>query len=458
MDIIAFTNKFHEIEINHGFYEMTDNNNLAYWDIVRPDIFNTIYHDLAQFKVSNTKDRKNNLIRATTKIISYLIGYIRYNLKLNFTKFNFIFFVASRNIHESGKAIDLISEDYLRCIGNESLLIESVSEMVKNNVFNTTIDYNLHFKEKIRSLFRKLTNNSKKSENHKVANILHEHFQVNINLDNEISKIIESHNTLVRHYTKLFKKTKPKAVFVVQNGIRKAIFQSANNLNITTIELQHGYIGYVHPSYSYPRSIKSGELITLPTHFFTFSEFWTEKINFPVRQIIPMGNSINSKEYTPVQREYDLTFIFAHIYTTIFESVIDDLLEKKYTGKICIKLHPNQANERVPLMEKYKKIKDIEIVYNEFTMREILLKSKCVLGVQSTSIYEALYFGSILVLILRNSNYKLHEDIFHHENVHLVDNADDIIGNVDLVVKSTKGFPIFQPFNNQSFNSFISSL
>lgn len=456
MDIIYFTDKFQEIEIENDFFNEIDENGICYWDLVRHDVFYLIYNDISNLERLKQIEKKKLLGKELLKIINILWGYLIFNYKIYFNKYKYILFIASRNKTKEGQAIDLISKDIIYAITESKLIIESVNENNRNNFFPKILDYKLLLKVRIGHFFNKIL--IKKQKTYTIATILTKEFNCTLDLNAEITSRIINHKIQLKHYLNLFQKTKPKAIFVVQNGICKAIFEAANKLSIRAIELQHGYIGYVHPAYSYPKSINPGDLNTLPSDFFSFSDFWTSKLNFPVKQIFPIGNSYNSNKPLQIKKEYDLTFIFADVYTNIFLPIIDDLLNKEYDGTICIKLHPNQLQDVVSITYKFSKNSNVIVLTNEYSMSEVLNKSKAIVGIQSTSLYEAIHIGGIKIYVLKRNDYRLHKDIFEFNNVFLIDNADEILDNTECSSYSINNENMFDTFNIHVFNQFMSNL
>ena len=339
MDILEFTDKFQKIESENSFFSEKDSEGILYWDLVRHDVFYLLYFKVCNTKLLDSVNEKKSKVDMLYTLIGNLWGYINFNLKTS-RKYKYICFATSRNKDADGKNIDFVSNDILNIIHGDSLVIESFNKDLSENRHRSVYNYGLlinSYKWRLKSKLSKKTINK-----YKIAEILREEFNVDLDLTRDINAIITNYKISKSHYLRLFAKVKPKAIFLVQNGIQKGLFEAANKLNIRVIELQHGLIGYVHPIYSYPNIIQSGKLETFPDTFFSFSDFWTSNLNFPVKNIIPMGNNFYAKKTVNESKEYDLTFIFANIYSDDLLQFVDSLLKNCYKGKICIKLHPNQ--------------------------------------------------------------------------------------------------------------------
>ena len=449
MDIIEFTDKFQKIEIDNKFFEEKDSNDLLYWDIARYEIFNQIYYELTGIKIPGNeikKDKTKNL----KYIINFIFGYIILRFRL-FYKYKYIFFTLARNIDEKGKSIDIISQDYISHINKQCLIIDSfATKETKNYGINKSVyNYGLMAEQYFSRVIKKIKRNNRTNK-YVISEVLKREFNVILNIDHIISEALSFYIISKSYYQKLFNNVKPKAVFLVQGGIQKGLFSAAKNLNIHVIELQHGRIGYVHPAYSYPTQIKHEDLSTLPDTFFSFSNFWTKKINYPVKNILPVGNNLYA---------FDITFIFANIYTNDLLKVINELLLKKYKGQICIKLHSNQLFEAEFIRTLYKDHDTIHVIGIENSMREVLSISKSIVAIQSTSVYEALHNG-LKVFIVKEKDYMTHQDIFDNPNVCIVNSIDDILDAIsnDFIVSHESKSNIFNSFNENMFLKFLNDL
>ncbi|MNT17733.1 hypothetical protein D3C72_1529060 [compost metagenome] len=213
----------------------------------------------------------------------------------------------------------------------------------------------------------------------------------------------------------------------------------------------------MHPAYSYPDTIQSGELKTFPNTFFSFSDFWTGNLNYPVKNIIPMGNNFYAKRTVNESKEYDLTIIFANIYSNDLLYFIDSLLKDDYKGTICIKLHPNQFEEFNIITSLYEAYDTIEVIASQRSMGEILSVSRAIFAIQSTAVYEALHY-KVKVYLYKIKDYLTHQDVIDNPNVYLVENAVDVseLDKNDFI--DSEECIMFEPFKEGMFNDFIKKM
>jgi len=453
MNIIEFTDKFQKIEIENKFFEEQNSKGIFYWDLVRHDVFYLLYYKVCDTKLLPVVHEEKSKLTMLSTLFGNVRGYINFNIKTT-RNYKYICFVTSRNKDADKKDVDYISDDILRVIQADSFVIESFNKDIINR-YKSIFDFGLlmtTYKARLKEKFVKKT-----PETYKISEILKHEFNVSIDLTNDINALIINYKISTEYYSSLFKKTRPKAIFMVQNGIQKGLFEAANKLNIPVIELQHGLIGYVHPAYSYPDTLQPGNLKTLPNTFFSFSDFWISNLNYPVKKIIPLGNNFYSKTIVTQLKKYDLTFIFANIYSEDLIKFIDVLLQERYKGKICIKLHPNQFNEFHTITSLYAAHDTIEVIASQRSMAEILSVSKAIFAIQSTAVYEALHY-KVKVYLYKIKDYLTHQDVIGNPNVYLVENVRDVIDFDANSFIDSEVYTMFEPFNEKVFNDFIHNL
>ncbi len=266
-----------------------------------------------------------------------------------------------------------------------------------------------------------------------------------------------SEKTFYKHLLKLLK---PKIIFVIQSGPQQAIFRVARDENIPIIELQHGNVYYSHISYSYPANISKDQL-SIPNYFFAFSEFWKKKIEntYPVEEIIVSGNS-DASSMPNFEKIYDVTFVTNSKYTPQFIDLIKGLREKGYQGRICLKLHPHQIKELSQIKRRLfdRGLIDIDIILVEYNIKDIISKSRNMVMIHSTTIYEALDAG-VNVYLYKDGLHAGLEDIFSHPLISLFNDSTDLINLIskkgNCGSKEISGYRFFEPFHKDTVKGII---
>ncbi|MFI5451820.1 hypothetical protein ACHMWN_06640 [Pedobacter sp. UC225_61] len=446
MDIVEFTKKIHELEVKHNFFGFKDKNDLAYWDVVRHDVFYTIYFELAEINGVG----KALHINGVSKLIS-IYNNIWHALKLNFKlkKYSNLCFVASRYKNEKNENIDYAIKDIIDIIKEDQTLI-----LETNIRFNQPYYYKSVFNVGLTmaSYLERLIKKTKVDNTYRVSEILENHFGLKLDLNPFIKSLIIKYNIEYRYYKNLLGQVKPEKIFVVQNGIQKALFKVAHDVNIPLFEVQHGLVSFIHPAYDYPKSLNLSHLGSFPKYFLSFSNFWKNNINYPVQEKIVIGNNFFAKKLSKQIKQFELTIITADIYSKDINASLHVLLENGYEGNIALKLHPNQYVEKEIIKDEFAKYKNVKVLYNEITIKELLQISKAILAVQSTCVYEALDMN-IKVLLYKIKDYKTHEDIFDNANVYQISNFNEIKQYLKRNYIFEQDACFFEPFNQSVFLS-----
>lgn len=431
--------------MKEGLFELKTTDGIYFWDIIRHDAFYFIFRDCLSSQPEQKKDIKTKIsklsISKITDAFKNLLGDYKYFYENR--KQKYVFFKCSRNFID-GKKIDIISDDYLKILGDKCFIIETFGNPRDSDCF---FNSPLNYKKKINKLFKK------KVENYYIDEIINNTFGVDIHLDDFIRNSIGDFRLEKTYYRKLLKKINPLAVFFVQNGIQKALIYSCSELGTPSIELQHGIINYCHPAYSYPKGIekyKQNEVI-ISDLLFGFSDYWIKNVNYPVKESISMGNTHYSIPSSSIyQKQNEITFLSADIYQKKIEIYINYMLEKEPNTKINLKLHPNQKNERNEICEKYSKYKNINIYYDEVTLNELFKRSRAVIVVTSTAAYEAIQFGCNVGIIRDTLSYDI-EDLFDHPNVIVLDEPADLFIKYKNAPINTVFFDVFNKYKVKDF-------
>jgi len=446
MNILECTIKFQEMEMSHGLFELKTFDGIYFWDIVRYDVFYFIFRDNLNDKPKPNKVIPNKSNRSKiTEGLKNLVGDFKYLHKNTGKKY--LFLKCSRNLIND-KETDIISADYLKIIGEDCFVIEIYGNSTGKNSFLNSV---LRYKKKINILFKK------KAENYDIDKVINNTFKLDLHLDDFIASRVENFRIERSYYRKLLKKLKPKAAFFVQDSSQKALVYCCRELGKPSIELQHGIINNCHQGYSYPKAIEkyNENEVVVPEVLFAFSDYWINNVNYPVREAIAMGNTYYSiPNCATLKNDKEITFISADIYEAKIEVYLDYLLEKEADFKINLKLHPNQKGQIDEIAKKYSKYKNVKVYYNEINLHELFKTSKVVVLVTSTAAYEAIQFGCCVGIIRDDASFDI-EDLFHHENVIVLDNPKDLFNKDKKEIINTV---FFDEFSQENMKSFIKSI
>jgi hypothetical protein len=448
IDILDYTKKFHDFEEKENLFNLSEHD-LLYWDVIRYHVFYNIYFKLNNIKLS-TQNNQRKKARFTSKIY-HIFKFYFYTF---FKTTDYLFFTASRNINKDGLVYDINLEEIIENTPSKKLIIEtyplSNTPLKYNCIFNYGLVINLFINNKFNLSKNKIFN-----LNSLIEKLIVE-FDVEI-ITTEFNVYINNFFIEYNYYKNLFKKLKPKTIFLTQNGTLRGLFFAAKELKITTVEMQHGLLGFYHPSYSYPQFIAQNSLKTVPDYFFSYGTHWTNNLNYPVIQSLPIGNSIMAKKVEKGDAKYDIVILYSDGYYAFLNLLLEEFNTMQLEYNLCIKLHPSLFSKYAEIAAHFSENPKIEVIKNELSVDQLFGITKTVLAIQSTSVYQALH-NNIPVFIYKRVDYKIHEDVFSNENVILVDSGKDIedfFESKNLLKTKTSNADYFHNFNSQKFSAFI---
>lgn len=447
MTLIDFIKRIEELEIRKELFSIRDRHGVYYWDLIRYEFTIRLYRHLVKTELISPV-----LKRDWKKSFSYAFNqYFAFKSAIRLGPRKYVFFTFSRHRNDEGLYTDVASRDVLQEIKDDTLIIDLYFKEGIRYEFPVVCNLPLRIALKVGLYKRKLRLSGDNNEFYLIADILKEEFKVEgLDLNSMIRDFLLFYRIERKSYLKLLKRVRPEAVFFVQPGPQKAMIQAAEQLRIPTIELQHGLINNMHLMYSYTKGHKYSGLASLPTAFISFSDFWLKNTYFPVEKSFSVGNSFFSNHIKKSDHVYDLTIISSIIHSADMMSLIDDMQKKGFAGRMCLKLHPNQLNEMDHIRSHYNFNEQVQVVYNEFTIKQLLSVSNAILAIQSTTVYEALQ-ADVKVFIYKVKDYSMHEDVFFNKNVYLISSSEELISNLDNKFLQDEGNVFFNKFSKDEF-------
>jgi len=202
-------------------------------------------------------------------------------------------------------------------------------------------------------------------------------------------------------HEKLFKKWKPKVIFIDDasyGSINSAIIKCAKEMGIKVGEFQHGIVTKAHLAYHYGDEIKNSVEYSFytPDYFLTYGDYWNKQVYGPFKTIT-IGNP-HFWEHFSAQR-YKKRKINKKTILIVSQGTVTDmmvtltkklskLLGNKYI--IIFRLHPRETFKDInKKLYKHKNIK----INKKGDIYKLIARSDFVVGVYSTTIFEAYCFG-----------------------------------------------------------------
>jgi len=253
-------------------------------------------------------------------------------------------------------------------------------------------------------------------------------------LEVDIRELIEERLIKSRAKQPLFdvflQRVDPEAVLLTCSYGQEAFVKACNANSIPVIELQHGTIDPFHPGYSYPESRTK---LFFPDYLFVWGEFWKNGIEYPIPKdsVVPVGyphQEKQSRAYDGTEAEEQILFISQPTEAKeMSEFAVQLASDDRFSSKVIYKIHPKRYDDwrdHYPALETA----DIRVIDSDSPpLYELLAKSRAIVGVSSTVIYESFHFGPE-VYLLNVPTVGVMEWISHLDHVHMVDSVDDLIG------------------------------
>jgi len=379
---------FFHFEKENELFARKNKEGIYIWDIIRYEV----YVGLLRGKAITDPPIK----RTASAYLSLLSDLLSLSGHLFRGKYKYIFFTASRNRTKEGLFYDQHAEDTLALLRNDALILENFERDRHRSAYKRYL-YNRIV------IFRRFIAWFLRNEDYSdLLALISRRFDSHNLSGKRLNQLVKYFRIEYAYYKWLFKRKQARAVFITQNGIQKGLFAAARDLHIPVIEFQHGLIEPEHIAYNYSKDIDYlPSQLYLPLYFFTFSEYWTRSLNYPVRQVIPAGNTAlyNSRYVTAgSQQGAGLVVVSADVYGQDLKALVMDFLQYNKTTPVYFKLHPNQFHEEDLYKTAFKGHDNVKVISREQNMHELISMASAVVVIKSTAVYEALHMRRIGII------------------------------------------------------------
>lgn len=415
MEQFDFHSKFLSFEKENNLFELRDDLGTHFWDLIRFDVYINLMWDYRRLppRTQSFKSKVGLLLKKAASAIRFT---------QNTKKCDNFFFLASRN--RTGRK--LFDQNAISIVNQftetQRFILESYLSADDDTLLGDSI-YNFP-----QQVARRLFKSKSKFDYSSVVSQVQGAFGGNTLSAEALRQLVNNYYSDFQFFTNLFRKHQIKRVFVTQNGIQKGLFAAAKSLGLATYEFQHGIVDEGHLAYNYPIMQYADDSIILPDVIFSLSTFWFKNMYMPGVNLFPIGNDYFSNNIAPVKDgEGAITVVSADVFGIQLTNFLLASLSVGVPGEceIFFKLHPNQYHEKAHFEHEFRNYPKVKIVTNEHTIYTLLELSHTILTIQSTAVYEALQAGRKVVL-LKQSSYRRHRNVFSNPYVHLVDNVEEL--------------------------------
>lgn len=468
---------FLKIEKEKNFYDR-EVLGIKYWEFIRFGVF----HEILVRKTNAT-----NLLKATKPkgIKTYLLNLKYIKKYLGFSKpshADILIISHPRRVKQNNKFYNIFTDpvveglsDEYKCVTLEepcwcSLTASKTSHFFPvetQDIFFTDL-YELSFllKKKLFMLFhhRKYKQVAKEVDN--MLGFFNDRYNINLEATrwHFIDKIIYNY-IMKAKWTKVIQTINPKAVILhyFPTTFKGIIINICNEMNIPTIELQHGVITRSDPPEH--KTYDVNDCFNVPKYLFAFGNklvdrkfLTTREKNIKLVGFPFLEKKVNAKYELPAQLKENEKYILIVSQDIIgkemseFASELATLLRKKKEYKIIYKYHPNEVNLDYECLKKdniitIKNFGEEIYKYQYFSLVQI--------GVYSTSLYEGLAFGlpTIILKNLTNANQTIETLSFMKKGVYAVENPSQAFKVINSMLEQPKTADVEQLWKKNSMNN-----
>ena len=300
-----------------------------------------------------------------------------------------------------------------------------------------------------------------------------------------IRKRIDKIKKIKLYYSNILKTIKPKIGFIVNyyGDDQMAFTLACNELNIPTVDIQHGVQGEFHLSYGNWFKIPPTGYTQIPNYFWVWSQ--EEKKNIDewcfstdIHKVIIGGNlfsEIWKDNASEIVIDFDKQFNRLKkikekksVLITLSPHTESLMIETWETLKIYqnnynwfIRVHPSMINEIKNIKEKLLKMGITKFEIKESSMlplQTILRNVDAHITCQSSCVIEATDFG-IKSLITSDYGKSLYEDQIYSQKAFFVKTVEEIINSIEIIVNNKKDtiFNYTTNLKNNSIENLINS-
>jgi len=353
-----------------------------------------------------------------------------YGFKNWFKRYDYIIFSnSSARKHINDKFFDIRSDFLAEVLGqNRTLIVETpTTSHIKQDLI-----YTKHIVSKrlldILSLFVEKIYNEK--FNIPILNEINSF----INIDFDYASIIKRFNSRYRIYRIWLKIIKPKIIFLNCYYDKQYIIRAAKDLNITTVDIQHGLIGKNHSAYYSNINLDKSYL---PDYLLAFGEYDKENIAkgniFDEKNIFLVGNYyleylrknfVPDEKFSNILKRYKIS-VGVSLQWTVENKMINFINEvAKKTKDVIFVLIPREYKDEYNNLNLENNV----IFYPKLDCYQIVMHCNFHATVYSTCAIEAFFLGVPNIFVnIDGLTDKYLKDFYDNNVAYIVNHKDEFV-------------------------------
>jgi hypothetical protein len=406
-DAHAFTDRFFEMELGRGLFDVRDADGVRFWDILRHDLYSLLWaHVSGAAHAIRKSEPRHSVPKRLLRNALCALRMADVQRKIRRSRPEYLFLTTSRLSAADGMT-DPISQPYLELLPGRCFVLET---------FSKTARY-LRGAAAARGAFASIPQSARRE--HRLGAAINEAFREYFDLQLDpiaLNELIDgnlgAYQDQLRYFGRVLQTHRPTAVVMVANGILKGLFTTARRLDIPVIELQHGLISRLHPYYSYPRGPQYRELQMHPDLLLTFASSWMTRVHFADVPTVATGTDYYRPRAGSGTRP-GLLIVSADRYHPVLSAAAKTIAARLPQLPILYKLHPQQYDRAQAIGAEFRGHSNITVHAGARPISDLFTEVSAMMCIQSTVVYEALQVG-LRVFVVPRDNYQIHEDVFEY--------------------------------------------
>ncbi|WP_200255656.1 hypothetical protein [Halorhodospira neutriphila] len=245
-------------------------------------------------------------------------------------------------------------------------------------------------------------------------------------------------------YSAFLDRAKPEYLYTGCSYGLEELIAAAKELDIKTIEFQHGAFGRGHLGYDYS---DWSHVPYFPDEFLAFGPEWFKHVSFPrackvhIVGYKRLEESIAEQNETHLKRPKQLLILSQPLFTSIIIEVASDFSQKRPDWEIIIRPHPKENSSLLHKKMKERTCEKNWRIEKNTKLEKHLITSSVALGLSSTALIESLLAGCRAVIIDNPKNPGYFNDSNNKDNITKVKNGEELSKIIDdIPLKSPRGF------------------
>lgn len=383
-------------------------NNVHVWQSARVSIYTKILDQIIpNNSISNEQKTKHKYIFQRLIKNSFF-----HNPYFDTKKSNVLVFESGRKYLFGDKYIDIYTEYLCQNFHNEKISFRKygtnylADKLVSRRFTEKHMDFVLLFSKFISKFLRVSMPKSDSDKIQIIENEINSSFGTSLNLESIFLNEIKRFKSQYPFYLILFLIKKPEIIYLTNSSDKSALIKAAKDCNITTIELQHGLIVKEELIGHFPH-IKEDSLEYFPNKFAIWEnlDMCTCKLPLSENNILKIPNyhliQMLQNNSNIIRDKRQILIVSQPYYSDDIFNFIRKNAATLCNWKLIYKIHPSEDTDFFLRYIKNQPSDESNIIFvtNDVSIYQLFSESEYVLGVFSTAVFEAPFFGCKTILL-----------------------------------------------------------